>query len=109
MVRDASAPRSLLTMRADGGSAGLRLLRRCAVGRELVRARPALAFLRVGCFELAYELLPNLDTLGVALASEVLNSAARDPLGTPPVPRVAKPGIHCYGFINADIHDQLVE
>jgi hypothetical protein len=65
--------------------------------------------LLVGRFQLAHELLPNLDTLGVTLAPEMLNSAARDPLGTSPVPRVAKPGIHRDGFINADIHDQLVE
>jgi hypothetical protein len=39
----------------------------------------------------------------------MLNSAARDPLGTSPIPSVAKPRVHRYGFINADIHDQLVE
>lgn len=74
-----------------------------------MRPRLARALLRPGCLELAYELLPDLDTLGVAFAPEMLNSAARDPLGTAPIPSVAKPCVHRYGFINADIHDQLVE
>jgi len=60
-------------------------------------------------FELADELLPDLDALGIALAPEMLNSAAGNPLGTCPIPSVAKPRVYRYCFVNADIHGQLVE